>query len=78
VLFSYAGQLCWGFTAEWDLVPDLDDFVADIEVSFRELRDAPTQREKRPPLAAGAKQRARRASSRVSPRRAGKVAASGG
>jgi WS/DGAT/MGAT family acyltransferase len=41
VLFSYAGTLCWGFTAEWDLVPDLHDFVADIEGSFRELRDTP-------------------------------------
>lgn len=48
VLFSYAGQLCWGFTAEWDLVPDLDDFVADIEASFRELRDVPTHVEVRP------------------------------
>ena len=40
VLFSYAGQLCWGFTADWDLLPDLDAFVADIKASFRELRDA--------------------------------------
>jgi diacylglycerol O-acyltransferase len=41
VLFSYAGKLCWGFTAEWDLVPDLDDFVSDIATSFRELCDVP-------------------------------------
>jgi len=41
VLFSYAGKLCWGFTADWDLLPDLHDFVLDIEASFRELRDAP-------------------------------------
>jgi diacylglycerol O-acyltransferase len=41
VLFSYAGKLCWGLTAEWDLLPDLHDFVGDIETSFRELRDAP-------------------------------------
>ena len=40
VLFSYAGKLCWGFTAEWDLIPDLHDFVGDVETSFRELRDA--------------------------------------
>ncbi len=39
VLFSYAGKLCWGFTAEWDLLPDLHDFVLDIEASFRELAD---------------------------------------
>jgi diacylglycerol O-acyltransferase / wax synthase len=41
VLFSYAGKLCWGFTAEWDLLPDLHDFLTDIEASFRELREAP-------------------------------------
>jgi WS/DGAT/MGAT family acyltransferase len=38
VLFSYNGQLCWGFTCDWDLVPDLHDFVNDIEASFDELR----------------------------------------
>ncbi len=65
VLFSYAGKLCWGFTAEWDLVPDLHDFVADIEESFRELRDSPERsavpleprkgpREKRRPRKVGA------------------------
>lgn len=41
VIFSYAGKLCWGFTAEWDLLPDLQDFVDDIEASFRELCHAP-------------------------------------
>jgi diacylglycerol O-acyltransferase / wax synthase len=40
VLFSYAGTLCWGLTADWDLVPDLAEFVAGIEASFAELRDA--------------------------------------
>ena len=40
VLFSYAGKLCWGFTAEWDLIPDLHDFVLDIQTAFRELREA--------------------------------------
>lgn len=40
VLFSYDGKLCWGFTGEWDLVPDLHDFADDIEASFCELRDA--------------------------------------
>jgi diacylglycerol O-acyltransferase len=40
VLFSYAGQLCWGFTGEWDLLPDLHDFVRDVESSFGELRGA--------------------------------------
>lgn len=45
VLFSYAGQLCWGFTADWDVMIDLDDFVADIAASFAELRDAPDRAE---------------------------------
>ncbi len=40
VLFSYAGNLCWGFTCDWDLVPDLHDFVLDVDTSFGELRDA--------------------------------------
>lgn len=40
VLFSYAGQLCWGFTCEWDLVPDLHDFVLDVDASFKELQRA--------------------------------------
>jgi len=38
VLFSYAGSLCWGFTCEWDLVPDLHDFVLDVDASFKELQ----------------------------------------
>lgn len=40
VLFSYAGTLCWGFNADWDLVPDLASFGAATEASFRELREA--------------------------------------
>jgi diacylglycerol O-acyltransferase len=39
-LFSYAGRLCWGFMADWDLVPDLHEFVHAIAASFAELRDA--------------------------------------
>jgi diacylglycerol O-acyltransferase len=38
VLFSYAGKLCWGFTCDWDLLPDLHDFVLAVERSFNELR----------------------------------------
>ena len=37
-LFSYDGQVCWGFNADWDLVPDLAAFVADVEASFAELQ----------------------------------------
>jgi diacylglycerol O-acyltransferase len=39
-LFSYAGRLHWGFNADWDTIPDLHDFVSDIEVSFAELSEA--------------------------------------
>ena len=39
-LFSYAGRLCWGCICDWDLVPDLHDFVGDIEASFAELEHA--------------------------------------
>ncbi len=36
-LFSYSGKLCWGLNAAWDIVPDLHDFVRDMEASFEEL-----------------------------------------
>jgi len=36
-LFSYRDVLSWGFTADWDLVPDLHDFVLAIEASFAQL-----------------------------------------
>ena len=39
-LFSYAGRLHWGFNADWDVVPDLHDFVRAIEDSFAELHAA--------------------------------------
>jgi diacylglycerol O-acyltransferase len=39
-LFSYAGKLHWGFNADWDILPDLHDFVADIAASFAELLEA--------------------------------------
>jgi WS/DGAT/MGAT family acyltransferase len=40
VLFSYNGQLCWGFTCDWDLLPDLHDFVLDVRAAFDELKSA--------------------------------------
>jgi len=40
VLFSYAGQLYWGFTCEWDLLPDLHDLVVDVQESFKDLQRA--------------------------------------
>jgi WS/DGAT/MGAT family acyltransferase len=39
-LFSYAGWLCWGFNADWDLLPDIDRFVEKIQESFAELEAA--------------------------------------
>ena len=39
-LFSYMDRMCWGFNADWDLVPDLADFSAAIAASFHELCDA--------------------------------------
>ena len=37
-LMSYDGRLCWGFNADYDLVPDLAVFVRAIQDAFDELR----------------------------------------
>ncbi len=37
-LFSYDGQLCWGFNADYELLPDLDRFVKFIGDAYQELR----------------------------------------
>jgi len=47
-LFSYAGQLCWGFHADWDVVPDLADFVDALHAAFRELCAAVAERPRVP------------------------------
>jgi WS/DGAT/MGAT family acyltransferase len=39
-LFSYDGQLCWGFNADFELVPDLGAFKRAIEDSFERLCQA--------------------------------------
>jgi diacylglycerol O-acyltransferase / wax synthase len=39
-LFSYDGQLCWGFNADYDLLPDLRVFVRAVDGSFRALSAA--------------------------------------
>ena len=36
-LFSYNGELTWGINGEWDLLPDIEDFVGCIEGAFAEL-----------------------------------------
>jgi diacylglycerol O-acyltransferase / wax synthase len=38
-LLSYDGRMHWGFNADYDVVPDLADFVQDITASFRKLRE---------------------------------------
>ena len=39
-LMSYDGKVCWGFNADYELVPDLPDFVELVQESFREVQDA--------------------------------------
>jgi len=39
-VFSYMGRLQFGFNADWDLMPDLSDFVAAVERNLDELRAA--------------------------------------
>jgi len=36
-LLSYNGQLCWGFSADRDIVPDLHDLVESVRGAFDEL-----------------------------------------
>ena len=36
-LFSYAGRLFWGINADWDLVPDVEQFAQHLAQSFRDL-----------------------------------------
>lgn len=43
-LFSYDGKLFWSIGADWDLVPDVDVFVACLDEGFRELRQAAARR----------------------------------
>jgi hypothetical protein len=36
-LFSYDGQLFWGFNADWDSLPDLHELVGRVAAEFRLL-----------------------------------------
>lgn len=38
-LLSYDGKLCWGFNADYDLVPDLAAYVKATRESFEELKE---------------------------------------
>ena len=39
-LMSYDGKLCWGFNADYELVPDLKEFAVRIRSSFEQLQTA--------------------------------------
>jgi len=39
-LFSYNGSLCWGFNADYELLPDLDSFRKGVQTAFDELSKA--------------------------------------
>jgi hypothetical protein len=39
-VLRYGDRLCWGFNADFDLVPDLPLFSAAVGEAFRELRRA--------------------------------------
>jgi len=39
-LFSYEGKLCWGFNADYHLIPNLEDFAEDVASAFESLRQA--------------------------------------
>ncbi len=43
-LFSYEGKLCWGFNADYHLIPNLEDFSEDIGAAFEALRKAAVAR----------------------------------
>lgn len=40
-VFSYDGQLFWGFNSDWDAVPDLHDLVLAVQEQFEAFRKAP-------------------------------------
>jgi len=64
-LLSYDGKLCWGFNADYDLVPDLPAFTRAIEESFDDVRQLAIAR--RPELADEQRQRRSAASVPVEP-----------
>ncbi len=39
-LFSYDGFVDWGVNGDWDLMPDIEDFAADLRAAFEELLSA--------------------------------------
>ena len=53
-IVSYAGRMSFGFSADYDAVPDLEDIVDDLEGSLAELARAAGVRLHRPPAEAAA------------------------
>jgi diacylglycerol O-acyltransferase len=43
-LMSYDGRLCWGFNADYDLLPDLGAFIKGIHESLEELKQVAAER----------------------------------
>jgi len=43
-LFSYSGELHWGFNADWESFPDVHDFVEDLVTSFAEYKALAAER----------------------------------
>lgn len=39
-LFSYAGTVFWGLNADYDIIPDLDEFAGSMDYAFKELHAA--------------------------------------
>ena len=60
-LFSYARRIYWGFNADYELLPDLHDFVEAIAASFRELQGAAREEKAAAPAAARRERKRRRA-----------------
>ena len=59
-------QLCWGFNADYDLVPDLDDFVGVVQEAFEELREI-ARRARPAPKPTGPARRSRGGAARTAP-----------
>lgn len=47
-LLSYDDGLYWGLNSDWDAVPDLHEFVGELETGFRELRAVAQARQEGP------------------------------
>jgi len=39
-LFSYLDRICWGFNADYEILPDLHDLVEGLQAEFKELQAA--------------------------------------